>query len=294
MRWLRDTAPTIGVVFGPDGNAADVGDVEVTITRGDGVTKIADAAAATNGGSGVYTYDIPATETTDLDYLTAVWTATTPGESLTTYEEIVGSLIFSETDARSFDDGELGSATDAQIVVARDRITDTIEMYTGIAFGARYARRKWQHPMRTNHHRLDLNRGRHLVGGNGGSGYRPLTVISATDTGTALTPTDIETHPLGYLDRTVGTWSTASAATPWPIEVEYEYGYERIPGDIIDAALRLARYELVVSDVTDRMISFSDPNVGSVRLSIPSFRYPTGIPLVDAVLNRYRLPGAFA
>ena len=289
MRWLINTAPTFGVTFGPDGNAADVGDVTVTITRGDGTTELVTDAATTNNGDGTYEYALAVANTTRVDRLRLDWTATTPGETLTTYEDLVGELIFTEAEARAYDDGEVGNATDLQIVEARDRITDLFELVTGISFGTRYARSRWRRPLSTNPYRLPASRASIVVGGPG-AGYAPVSVISASDASGAVTLSEITPDPDGGFDRST-TWSSGySPSVPWPIELEYAYGVEPIPADIRDAALRVARYELVVSDVTDRLVSFADPNVGTVRLSQPGRWSPTGIPVVDATLNRYRLP----
>jgi hypothetical protein len=70
------------------------------------------------------------------------------------------------------------------------------------------------------------------------------------------------------------------------VVVAYEYGWPTPPADVSRAAMILARYELVSSDISDRMVSFSN-DLGEVRLSVPGNKYPTGIPIVDATLARY-------
>jgi hypothetical protein len=295
MRWLKDTAPTFGVTIAPDGEPTDVGDVTVDVYRADG-TQIVTGDPTTNNNDGTYTYSLALALASRVDRLRVVWTIVTGGDQITTYEEIVGALLFTEAEAVAYDDAALASITDPELIGARDRIADLFEHVTGTSFGGRYARVQARGPMRSNPYRLSLVSPytRKLVGGPG-YGYLPTEIIGATDSGGTVTVSELVPDPYGAIDRQGSTWSyDTPATTAWPITVDYEYGTYEIPLEIREAALRLARYELIVSDVTDRMISFADPNVGSVRLSIPSFRFPTGIPVIDATLGRHKIAGAIA
>jgi hypothetical protein len=284
--WLINTAPVFAVAFAPDGNQADAGTVTVTVTRADGSVLAADAGT-TKEGSGattIYKWALPVAENSRVDVLTLEWTRTDTSETLTTTEELVGALLFTETQARGFDDQKLASTSDSDLVAARDRITDLFEDYCGQSFIPRYARVVFAGPSHRDPYRLPLTLGTRRVGGPGWP--RNLrSIINADDDGSTVT--DLVVDDLG-VSRQDGTWRTPSTSTRFPQTLDYEYGLSP-PRDIRHAALILARYDLVQRDITDRMISYDDGNLGSVRLSTPGPNRPTGIPIVDETLNRYRI-----
>lgn len=268
---LKNTAATLQVTFSV-GDAS--GSVTVTVTRADG-TAIATGAATTHPGPvGVYTYALA--PQTELDSLTATWSGTFGGvvQSVQTFAEIVGGYLFTLSDIRAFGDRTLANSTtypDADLREARERITDMFQDVTQTSFVPRYARDTLDG---TGTSRIWLLR------------KRPRRIIAATVDGTTLSDlTILKPYPTGRLERTTGLWGTG-ILNRQNVTVSYEYGYSSPPADISRAAMTLARYELVSSDISDRMISF-DNDLGSVRLSVPGRNYPTGIPIVDATLARY-------
>lgn len=86
--------------------------------------------------------------------------------------------------------------------------------------------------------------------------------------------------------RAAGWGGTAGIGGYQNVVVEWERGFSVTPEPIKRAALALAHYELISSEITDRMVSFAN-ELGTVRLSTPGKWTPTGIPLVDATLMRY-------
>jgi hypothetical protein len=239
----------------------------------------ADGAAIQSGsatalGSGDYTFGL--NPLSELNSLTVVWSGTWSGvaQSITAYADVVGANLFSLADLRNFGDKTLANATtypDADLRAARGRITDMFQDITQSSFIPRYAR--------------------DVLDGTGTcriwlSKKRVRRIIAASVDGVALSDlTILKPYPTGRLERTTGTWG--SGYRNWQnVVVAYEYGWPAAPPDISRAAMILARYELVSSDISDRMVSFSN-DLGEVRLSVPGNKYPTGIPIVDATLARY-------
>jgi hypothetical protein len=253
------------------------GNVVVTVTRGDG-TQLSTGNATHTGivGSGTYTYTVA--PQTELDYLTVVWAGTFGGvaQSITSYAEIVGGLLFALSDLRAFGDRTLADVTtypDEDLREARERITDLFETVCGVSFIPRYARDTLDGYDSWN---LDLYHN------------RPRRIIAASINGTVLSAPEIAAislYPSGRICRQP-TQTSWWGPTRQNVVVAYEHGWTSVPSDIARAALVLARYELVSNDLSDRMVGF-DNDLGSVRLSVPGRNYPTGIPVVDATLARY-------
>ena len=89
----------------------------------------------------------------------------------------------------------------------------------------------------------------------------------------------------GSLRRTDGASWTAGNDN---IVVEYEYGADSPPAELVTAALIRfrARLNLFRSGVPDRATSWSSAEGGTYRIELPS-EWRTGIPEVDAVYSRY-------
>jgi hypothetical protein len=293
-QWLTKTAPVFAVAFAPDGDQADVGDVTVTVTP-DNLAAIVTDDTTTKSGSGattIYTWTLPIGNAQTPQVLTLEWKRTATGEILTTTEELVGRLLFTETELRNYGDSKLSDEnvhTDTMLLDARQRVSDLFEEYCGRGFFPRYARAEW--PGNSNQHAYALYPVDAQLRAGGPGHYRDLLeVLTATDFGTAQTVGDLTVMDRKIVHTTRAWTSYATRTTPLPIEVAYVYGLPSVPPDIKEAALALARYEVASRDITDRMISFADPNIGQIRLSTPGPDRPTGLPLVDSTLNRWRGP----
>jgi hypothetical protein len=266
---LKGTNALLEQVF----SAGDAtGNVTVTVTRADGTTL--STGTATHGTVGQYTYVVA--PQTELDYLTVTWSGTWGGvvNTITSYAEIVGGVLFPLSDLRSFGDQVLSDTvkyTDETLRESREQITDDFEDICQCSFIPRY--------------------GRDVLDGTGNcriwlTHKRVRRIISASVDGVALSDlTILKPYPTGRLERTNGTWGSG-VLNSQNVVVAYEYGWPSPPAGISRAAKTLARYELVSSDISDRMVSFSN-DLGEVRLSVPGNKYPTGIPIVDATLSRY-------
>lgn len=266
---LKNTTAVIQETF--SAGAAD-GTVTITILRADGSTLIAGATTSHVSG-GIYTYQL--TPQTELDLFTASWTGSWSGvqQTITSYVEVVGDVLFPIAAARTFGDKALADQTkypDEDIRATRERITDLFEQVCHVSFIPRYARDTLDG---TNSDTLEL------------AHRRPRRIIAASVDGTSIASqlANIVLYPSGRaVWKPFGWW-------PWKrqnITVAYEHGYPTPPTDIVRAALTLCRYDMVANDITDRMIAFAN-DLGSVRLSVPGTDYPTGIPVVDSTLARY-------
>jgi hypothetical protein len=158
------------------------------------------------------------------------------------------------------------------LAAKRDEITDFFEQVCNVSFIRRYQRDQLSGEDRRNIYLMKR---------------RPRKIITATVNGAALTVDDIAGMTL-YESGKVGR------LTYWPynptagrnVVIGYEHGWQVPPAKIIEAAKILARYELVSSELGDRTLSVTN-DLGTVRLSVPGEKYPTGIPVVDAVLFQY-------
>jgi hypothetical protein len=267
---LVNTAATLSVDF--SAGAAD-GSVTVTVTRDDG-TVLVNAATAVHGAAGSYSYALA--PVSEIDQLTIRWAGSWGGvaQSVTTYAEVVGGLLFTLAELRDFGDGKLASSSeypDSLLIAKRADVTGLFEQVCAVSFIPRYAKDTLEG---RNRRVLRL------------AHRRPNRLLTVTVNGTALSSNEraqLDLYPDGRIDH----------PAYWPanlprrnVVVAYEHGYKIAPARIKTAALTLARYELISTDLSDRTVSLST-DLGAVRLSVPGEKYPTGIPVVDAALIRF-------
>jgi hypothetical protein len=265
---LRNTTSTISVTF-----SAGPADGPVTYAAVDEAGAAVAAGTATHvGATGEYTYSLAPQAA--LKRCQTAWTGTWGGapNTIETDFEIVEAHLFTVAEARAFGDGQLNDTnvySDAEIREARDRTLDTFQACCGVPFVPRYERE--------------------TVDGSGKVRLwlpwkRPLTLISVKIDGVALTAPELAAVSLyvtGRIERDAG-WTSGKRN----VVVEWERGYRQAPAEIKRAALALAHYELISSDITDRMVTVAN-ELGTVRLSVPGRNAPTGIPLIDSALYRY-------
>jgi len=263
---LKNTQNEISVVF--SAGYAD-GAVTVTITKADGTVLVTATATRDNTVAGRYTYGLAPQP--DVIAATVRWAGAWGGvaQSLDFPLEVVGAHLFTIAEARAFGDKALQSSStypDAAIIDARERITDWFQAICSVAFVPRY--------------------GRVVLDGSGTCSlwlpHSAVTrVFSVTENGVALNLSDVYVYSVGRLER----------RTSWFREYQnivaaYEHGFSAPPDDITRAALMVARYDLTSNQLADRFISFQN-DLGVIRQAVPGAKYPTGIPIVDAVLARY-------
>jgi hypothetical protein len=283
---LRGTTGVLDVALSVDGVATDPDASPaptVTVLDGAGAVLVGTTPAAIVGsGSGKQRLSLTPAQTAEVYDLTAMWTFTVggAGQAATTYHRIVGDVLFTLGDARTFDGGALASTTgypDAAILAARDRIAEAFTEICGTAFGARYARG--------------------LLDGDGSESIRVpqgrLLAVRSSRTRSAGVWTaftadelaDLIVYPSSVICRdTLGIFPAGRRN----VEVEYEHGLQPVPAEIRLAALRLLRDQLVKSPLDDRATSQAG-EFGTFSLATAGRNGSYfGLPLVDEVLNRYR------
>lgn len=277
MQALRATPATLSVTY-----PADPGAVVVTVTRLDG-TALYTGASATVAGA-VAAYALTPADTATLDTLTATFTSAGQGDQ-TASVEIVGALLFTVAEARTFDKGQLANASkypDAAIEQARERIGARFERIAAVSFIPRYKVVTLDEHDRTTLPLPDLRilRVRSVEWRSRGA-----TTWQAYDAGQlADVQADVRT---GVLRREMSffTWTGAYQN----VRVGYEYGYAQPPEPIREAALWALLGTLIPTDLGDRSTSVSN-EAGTFRLATPGYGRNSwyGLPRVDALLTDYR------
>jgi hypothetical protein len=269
------------------GEPANPGTVTVTVTRADGST-VATAAATTEGADFKLSYSLSASNNSRLDWLKAVWTDAGDSTSWTTWYEVVGGYYFTVAQARALDPAL--TALDypaADLLSLRDEIEREFESPQAIGRGLvpRYMRERL-HGDNTAELFLsvpDLRRVRSILAVDpDGTTWEPFA--SAT---IAAIPanTDGAARLEGY------TWPSQ------PIVIEYEYGIDRPPSDLVRAIVRRLRYVSAQpnSGVPDRATTFSaGRDGGTYGLAVEGRAgFITALPDVDLLIRRYRVRGPF-
>lgn len=277
-RVLKSTVNTAFVTFYVGETAVDA-DVNVAVTVKDAAGVTLSSGNATNEpGVGIYSYAIPSVAVPTI--LTVTWTGTFTGNAQTVTQryEVVETHLFSTSDLRQMDGLEsLVTFPTQQLVDTRDEVTDLFNAYCHTAWGETYAEE--------------------IVGGDGTSTMilsklPARSIVSVTAYGVPLVTTG---WTIG-LDGELAVLSTSSykfTSGRQNYVVRYTYGMPYVPGDLRRAALRTARHWLLMgeSSIPDRARMMTT-QWGSFQLTTATEDFPTGIPEVDAVLNRYnrRLP----
>ncbi len=199
-----------------------------------------------------------------------MWTSTSQGKR-TTYAQIAGGVYATLADIRALADlADPARYPTARLVESRQWAQALIEDYCRVAFVPRYAREQLTGsgaPM------LILPR------------PRPRLLLAATVDGAAVTSGDLAAwtlKPSGVVER------TSAFPAGRPVVVAYEHGEDAPPADLKEACLTLCRYWLLNrrEAMFDRARAVRD-ELGVTYLSQPGDRRPSGLPAVDAVLNRY-------
>jgi hypothetical protein len=269
QRILRGTAATLrSSKLNSEGEAVVPGTVTVEVTRWDGSGVIA-AGTATGVDGNDRTVALTPAQTADLELLRATWTDAGDGSAWATTAEIVGGFYFTIAEARA-SDKTLEDAVkypNAGILATRAEVEEEFEEICGRAFVPRFG----------------------TFTGTGGAQVLPdphlRKLRSLSVDGTAYTTAEVEdvkTDEAGII--------ATSARRGARVVVSYEHGLDSPPADVKRAALTRLRSRLNMdkSAVFDRTISFSAAEGGTYRLATPSARH-TGIPDIDAVLDRYAL-----
>lgn len=266
------------------------GAVTVTLTDANG-TAVVTAAATLNPSAGVYTYAMAGQS--QLARYSVAWTGTFSGSAVTEtdYAEIVGGFLFDLATARGSDPslGDDSKYPTAALASSRQEVEDELEMICDRAFVPRYRRAV-----------LD------------GSGTPDVLLTDSLWSAAERSPSDVRTIRAASIAPLVGQTFVALTALQlaaltvtadgmlrrvdgniWiegvrNIVVEYEYGWDSPPSELVRAGLVRLRSRLAIpnSGIPDRATSFTAVDGGTYRLDMPG-KYKTGLPEVDGVYWRY-------
>lgn len=264
-----------------DGTAADPGGtVTVDIARADGTALITGGSTA-GATDAERTYSLAAASNTLLDVLTVTWKVGGVARATTTVE-VVGGYYASIAEIRSAVQS-LNSTTefpDALVLRARweveaefERITDRAfvpRFYAGRFSGSGTSRQLLRHyQLRSTRFVRSYTDGTNYTASSSGD----LAAIPADDAGIA-NRVDGGIFEPGHGNLLIG----------------YEHGYDRPPAEVRRVFLVRLRNVLAStkSGVPDRATTFTQAGGGTFSLATPgSSWYETGLPEVDAVLQRY-------
>lgn len=277
-RILVDTFNTVYVTFYVGETAVDAdGDVvTVEVTDPYGVV-VAGGAALDEVETGTYSFLVPAVS--DPTELSVTWTGDFSGDEQTVVQAytVVGKFLFALADLRAMDGLEdTSDYPTAKLVEIRDQVTDLFVSYCRTAWGETYMRETF-----------DGDRSNYVL-----LNYLPVVrLLRADKSGVEETITDWTVDDSGYLETDTGTFFASGRRN---YVVDYIFGRPSVPGDVHRAALKLARAWLLAGDssIPDRARMMTT-EWGTFQLTNATADFPTGMPEVDAVLNRYsyRLPG---
>jgi hypothetical protein len=278
-RILRGVATTLDYQFvDADGtNAAPSGTVTVGVTKADGTAVVNPGTATSGSGTAPRTVALAAVNT--LELLTATWTDGGDASTHVEHIEVVGGYYFSVADARAAEPSLADTAAyDTALVVATRRETeDECERICARAFVPRYCRDildgSGHSLLRTTHPDLRA--------------LRTVTIDGTPVNGTnfdGLLLADIRVDPSGALRLPDMVWPGGIAN----VTVEYDYGWDRPPTDLIRASIvRLrSRLNMPRTGIPDRAERIVLTEGATFTLSMPG-EFQTGIPDVDAIYWRY-------
>ena len=284
-RILRGTPATITKQFlDQDGDAADPGVVTIGITKADGTTLVAAGTATSGTGTSPRTYALAAVAT--LEWLTATWTSSTHGAQ-TSRVEVVSGYYFTVAAARTHKTAAMADTTTyptAAIQAARAEVEQEFERYCW-PFVPRFKRTTIA--ARGNSSCLILDdqcvRSLRSVVELGSDGLAEYTWTAAD-----LAATHVAAN--GVLTRlSDDTWDLSNHI------IEYEYGWDSPPADVLDAIMTRLRYRMNTqrSAIPDRSTSITVDGAGTYGLLVPGRGTSlTAQPEIDVILNdlRYRRP----
>lgn len=290
-RVARTAAATLEHTFlvgevGTDSTTA----VTVTVTAEDGTELATGPAAGT--GSGRYTFALAGQP--ELVAARVDWAGTIGGAAVVESDQlqVVGGFLFDLARARG-SDSSLSDTTKyptGDLARARTEVELECEWICAQAWVPRYRRVI-----------LDGTGTPDIVLPDGGDEVRGGVLLRGVRTvrsarvaprvGLPFVALDsdelaaLTVRPGGVLRRTDGAiWESGDSN----VVVEYEYGSDGPPPDLVRGALTRLRSVLQLgrTQIPDRAVSFTITDLGTYRLSLPD-AFRTGIPDVDASYGRY-------
>jgi hypothetical protein len=253
-RIVQGRRSEISAVFVDETGAAvdPPADTHVTVVRFDGTVLVNDQAAADA------TFVLDASQTADLDLLTATWTGTVGSDQqvMTTQVEIAGGVLFEVADAM----GALAGQSAAVIAQVRTQAERDLERACGAVFVPRFifeTRRLAS---------VDLLR-------LGFPDFRQLRSLSIDGVAQDLSTITFDGRALHFTADVDGV-----------VVVAFEAGLDQPPGGADKAALMLANRYFAQSPIDPRATQLRT-DAGTLELSLAAQDAPFGIPEVDAFVR---------
>jgi hypothetical protein len=290
-RVARTAPATLTHTFVVGETATDPTGSTATVAATDAAGNTVAVGDATRTGAGAFSSALAGQAS--LSQLSIAWTGTFSGSAVTEvdYVEIAGGFFFDLVRARGSDSilADTDKYPTSKLLVRRQEVEDECEMICDRAFVPRYRRAvldgsgtsdvlmtddTWAKQSRS---AADIRLIRAAsVAPQVGQAFVPLTDGQLA----ALTVT--ADNMLRRVDGAIWTEGVAN------VLVEYEYGWDSPPSDLVDAALLRLRSRLTsgASGVPDRATSYTAVDGGTYRLDMPG-AFKTGLPMVDAVYSRY-------
>lgn len=267
---------TVGESVTDSTTAVTVSGVDAT-----GVTVFSGTASSAGAGTGRYTFTMAGQAA--LSAITVSWSGTIAGAAVTETDqvEIVGGFFFTLLEGRA-SDPVLADATrypTDELAAVRTEVETECEWICLRAFVPRYRRVVLDGTGTT-----DLVLPDALV----------RTVRSASvaprygQAPTALTVAQLAAVAVVDDQSAIRTDGAVWTEGRRNVVVEYEYGGDAPPADLVRAAkIRFrSRLNIARTGIPDRATSFTSGDGGTYRLSMPD-AFLTGIPEVDAAYGRY-------
>lgn len=266
-----------------DGEPAEPGTVTVGVVDSTGATVVAAGTATSGASSTPRTVAVTASQTADVDWLTATWSVSGVVVGVTVHEVIGVPFI---TRAQFIDrEPKMSTVSLSEFLRSRREADDLFYTTCKRSFVPRFAVERQDAMCRRDQSRMSLRfpdvsevRWANHIDGNG-----TVTAIDVAGVGPSAT---------GIV--------TLVGADCWPtsghVEVGYVHGMTRPPHDVLSATARYIRDILGSgnSSIPDRATTYSDGQGGTTQLATPGLGpFITGIPEVDKVLvdRMWNVPG---
>lgn len=272
---LRSTPATLELKVYNNGTLTDLAaNPTLALTDGNGIAVSTGAVTKPGATTGIYRSVLPGQAA--LKVIDAAWSGTLAGEPVVFHQdyEIVGSLLFSEAEARAelIVGGQAALADetkypDALIAQWRAVIGDIFEHRMNRGVVRRYCRTRFNGFQGLP---LDLTGGYPVLASGAalnrpGRGWDINQIISATVDGVAQDVADLEI--VGYkLYHTGDVWSWPTSSTPLNITVQYEYGPDPVYWEAHQRALDLLLANAAPSGFPATATSISNPD-GTFRIT---------------------------
>jgi len=283
-RVLKGSAGTLEIRVYSDGTPTDPTVASVAVVDGQGAAVTTGAAAISGLSDGKVTASVDDAQTAEVKTLTATWTLTVGGNSQTfvTQHEVIGDLLFTESELRAFDGGALANGityTDNAIQQMHELVREAFEQICHCAFGARFKRDYFDGDGCATLWLRDMQAQSILA-----AAIRTPASTTWVDL-TASELSDLLLSPNGRLVRdSLGYWTSGIRN----IRVDYTYGYQPAPWEVRRAAMWIARNYLAGSNIPRNALSQVD-ELGTFQLAVPGQRGSWfGMPEVDRVLADYQ------